>query len=80
VSDPAVLTELNDHIGKADDESDIWLPARMAGLIRQALDGYEHGRRDPVSTPSPSMASGPAVSWLRHCGRVVARSAVSVSA
>jgi hypothetical protein len=47
VTDPAVLDKLNDDIGKADDESDVWLPARMAGLIRQALDGYEQGRQGP---------------------------------
>ena len=47
VTDPAVLTELNGHIGKADDESDVWLPARMASLVRQALDGYQQGRQGP---------------------------------
>jgi hypothetical protein len=47
VTDTAVITELNDHIGKAEDESDIWLPARMAPLIREALDGYEQGRQGP---------------------------------
>jgi len=51
VTDPAVLDELNSHIGKADDESDVWLPARMAGLIRQALDGYEQGRHHHVGDP-----------------------------
>jgi hypothetical protein len=47
ITDPAVIEELNGHIGKAEDESDIWLPARMAPLIRQALDGYERGRQGP---------------------------------
>jgi hypothetical protein len=47
VTDPAVITALNQHIGKADDESDIWLPARMASLIREALDGYEQARHGP---------------------------------
>ena len=47
VTDAVVLDELNGHIGKADDESDVWLPARMADLIRQALDGYERGRQGP---------------------------------
>ena len=46
--------ELNGHIGKAEDESDVWLPARMAALIRQALDGYEQGGKAPASTPSPN--------------------------
>jgi hypothetical protein len=45
ITDPALITELNEHIGKAEDESDVWLPARMAPLIRDALDGYEHGRQ-----------------------------------
>jgi hypothetical protein len=47
VTDPALITALNQHIGKAEDESDVWLPARMAPLIRQALDGYEQGRHGP---------------------------------
>jgi len=47
ITDPALITELNEHIGKADDESDVWLPARMAPLIRDALDGYEQGRQGP---------------------------------
>jgi hypothetical protein len=47
VTDPGVITRLNHDIGKAEDESDVWLPARMAPLIRQALDGYEHGRHGP---------------------------------
>ena len=28
-------------------ESDLWLPARMAPLIRGALDGYEQGKQGP---------------------------------
>ena len=47
VTDPALITALNEHIGKAEDESDVWLPARMAPLIREALDGYEQGRQGP---------------------------------
>ena len=47
VSDPALITALNEHIGKAEDESDVWLPARMAPLIREALDGYEQDRHGP---------------------------------
>jgi hypothetical protein len=47
VTDLAVITALNQHIGKADDEADIWLPARMAPLIREALDGYEPNRHGP---------------------------------
>ena len=43
ITDPAPITELNQHIGKAEDESDVWLPARMAPLIRDALEGYEQG-------------------------------------
>ena len=27
VTDPALITALNEHIGKAEDESDVWLPA-----------------------------------------------------
>jgi uncharacterized protein DUF6879 len=47
VTDRAVTAALNHHIGKADDESDIWLPARMAPLIREALDGFELDRHGP---------------------------------
>ena len=47
ITDPALVAELNEHIGKAEDESDVWLPARMAPLIRDALDGYEQGRQGP---------------------------------
>ncbi len=47
VTDPALTTALNEHIGKAEDESDVWLPARMAPLIREALDGYEQNRQGP---------------------------------
>jgi hypothetical protein len=47
ITDSALLTALNQHIGKAEDESDVWLPARMAPLIREALDGYERGRHGP---------------------------------
>jgi hypothetical protein len=47
VTDPALITALNEHVGKAEDESDVWLPARMAPLIRDALDGYEQGRQGP---------------------------------
>jgi hypothetical protein len=47
ITDPALITELNEHIGKAEDESDVWLPARMAPFIRDALDGYEQGREGP---------------------------------
>ncbi len=47
VTDPALITALNEHIGKAEDESDVWLPARMAPLIREALDGYEQNRQGP---------------------------------
>ncbi len=44
ITDPALITELSEHIGKAEDESDVWLPARMAPFIRDALEGYEQGR------------------------------------
>ena len=47
ITDPALIAELNEHIGKAEDESDVWLPARMAPFIRDALDGYEQGREGP---------------------------------
>jgi hypothetical protein len=47
ITDPAVITELNQHIGRAEDESDVWLPARLAPAIREALDGYEHDRQGP---------------------------------
>jgi hypothetical protein len=36
ITDPALIAELNEHIGKAEYESDVWLPARMAPLIRNA--------------------------------------------
>jgi len=47
VTDPAVLTEMSQHVGRAEDESDVWLPARMAPVIREALEGYERGRIGP---------------------------------
>ena len=47
VTDPALITALNEHIGKAEDESDVWLPARMAPLIREALHGYEQRQAGP---------------------------------
>ena len=47
ITDPALVAELSEHIGKAEDESDVWLPARMAPFIRDALDGYEQGREGP---------------------------------
>ena len=42
IPDPALITELNEHLGKAEDESDVWLPARMAPLTRAALDGHDN--------------------------------------
>jgi len=47
ITDPALIAELNEHSGKAEDESDVWLPARMAPFIRDALDGFEQGRQGP---------------------------------
>ena len=47
ITDPAVIDEMNQHIGRAEDEADIWLPARMAPIIREALDGYERSRHGP---------------------------------
>jgi hypothetical protein len=43
-TDPELIAELNEHIGKAED---VWLPARMAPLIRNALEGYEKDRQGP---------------------------------
>jgi len=59
VTDPALTTALNEHIGKAEDESDVWLPARMAPLIREALDGYEQNRQGPGQEASLSCWRGP---------------------
>lgn len=47
IADPAVITELDQHIGRAEDEADVWLPARLAPAIREALEGYERGRQGP---------------------------------
>lgn len=47
VTDLAVIAEMNEHAGKSKEEADIWLPARMAPVIREALDGYEQGRQGP---------------------------------
>lgn len=47
ITDPAVIAEMNRHIGRAEDEADIWLPARMTPAIREALDGYERSRQGP---------------------------------
>jgi hypothetical protein len=38
---------MSEHVGKAEDESDVWLPARMAPFIREALESYERGRVGP---------------------------------
>jgi len=34
VTDPAVIAAMNEHVGKAEDESDVWLPARIDSLVR----------------------------------------------
>jgi hypothetical protein len=67
VTDLSVLIELNGRIGKSDDESDAWLPARMAGLIRQVLGGYVHGPQEPGQhtlrrTPATTASS---VTWFQ---------------
>src|SRR5215469_10984030 len=47
VTDPAVITQMSQHVGRAEDESDVWLPARMAPHIREAVEGCAHGRVGP---------------------------------
>jgi hypothetical protein len=47
VTDPALITELNQHIGKAGDESGVWLPTRMAPLIRDAPGRARAGAARP---------------------------------
>ena len=65
VTDPAVITALNEHIGKAGDESDIWLPARMATLIREALVGYEQHRRGPGQHAFAELMAGARATAIR---------------
>lgn len=45
ITDPDLVAAFNEHVGKAEDETDVWLPARMGPIIREALDGYEQGRQ-----------------------------------
>jgi hypothetical protein len=47
ITDPDVITQMNQHIGRAEDEADIWLPARMTPVVREALDGHERSRQGP---------------------------------
>lgn len=65
VTDPGVIESLNGHIGKADDEADIWLPARMAPFIREALDGYERGRTGPGQHTFAELVAGTSTSVIR---------------
>jgi hypothetical protein len=65
VTEPAVITALNQHIGKADDESDVWLPARMAPLIRDALDGYDKGRCGPGQHTVTELIAAASASVIR---------------
>jgi hypothetical protein len=65
VTDPALVAEFGEHVAKGGDESDVWLPARMAPIIREALDGYEQGRRGPGQ---PSFET-----LVAHARRSVAR-------
>lgn len=65
VTDPAVTAMLNEHMVKGADETDVWLPSRMAPLIREALDGYEQGRQGPGA---PSFET-----LLQHAQRSVCR-------
>ena len=65
VTEPAVITALNQHIGKADDESDVWLPARMAPLIREALDGYDEGRCGPGQHTATELIAAARASVIR---------------
>jgi hypothetical protein len=65
VTDPGVIESLNGHIGKADDEADVWLPARMAPFIREALDGYERGRTGPGQHTFAELLAGTSASVIR---------------
>lgn len=47
ITDPALVQQFGEHIVKGADESDVWLPARMTPIIRQALEGYEKGMQGP---------------------------------
>lgn len=46
VTDPALTDRLNQDVGKAEDEEDIWVPDRLFPAIREAIDDtYEVGRQ-----------------------------------
>ncbi|MFF0577579.1 DUF6879 family protein [Streptosporangium saharense] len=47
LTDPAVLSRLDLDVTKSTDEIDIWIPGYMEPTIREALDGFEPGRRGP---------------------------------
>lgn len=52
VTDPVALDSLGEHISLGDDETVVWLPARMAPIIADAVTGtYEEGRTGP-GTPT----------------------------
>lgn len=65
ITDPDVVAELSSHIGKADDEADVWLPARMAPFMREALDGYERGRQGPGQRSFAELLAGSSSSVIR---------------
>jgi hypothetical protein len=65
ITDPDVITEMNGHIGRADDESDVWLPARMAPIIREALEGYERGRQGPGQHTFAELLAATSASLIR---------------
>jgi hypothetical protein len=65
ITDPDAIADLNSHIGQADDEADVWLPARMAPYIRAALDGYERGRQGPGQHTFAELLAGARSSVIR---------------
>jgi hypothetical protein len=47
LTDPALASRFGLDVSTSTDEIDVWLPARMADVVREALDGYEEGRQGP---------------------------------
>lgn len=54
ITDPALITELNQHIGKADDESTCGSRLAWRRFSGTPWTGTSRAGKAPASTPSPS--------------------------
>ena len=54
VTDPALITALNEHVGKAEDESDVWLPVAWPRSSVTRWTGTSRAGKARASTASPS--------------------------